>query len=212
MDAPARLPIVAVIPVRDLEGAKTRLGEVLDAEERQVLVESMLRRTLEAARSATSIDDAILISRDAAARAIAEHEGVTALAQTTRGLNAGIVEAQVAYSHLHRGPFALLVLPADLTRVTAEALDAVAAVAAPSPSVTLVTDRQGRGTNILLLSPAGIIDPAFGANSRATHAQLAHASGAEYREVTGTLLALDLDTPDDLLAAEAQLPELADAR
>jgi 2-phospho-L-lactate guanylyltransferase (CobY/MobA/RfbA family) len=50
--APARADlghIVAIIPVRGLERAKTRLGEVLDAEERRALVEGLLRRTIRAA-------------------------------------------------------------------------------------------------------------------------------------------------------------------
>jgi len=41
-----------VIPVRALEGAKSRLGDVLDAEERRDLVARLLERTVGAARDA----------------------------------------------------------------------------------------------------------------------------------------------------------------
>ena len=53
---------VAVIPVRSLEGAKSRLGEVLDPEERRALVERLLRRTLAATTGAASIDETIVVS------------------------------------------------------------------------------------------------------------------------------------------------------
>ena len=49
-DAPSPGPrIVAVIPVGALEGAKSRLGGTLDAEERRELAIEMLDRTLRAA-------------------------------------------------------------------------------------------------------------------------------------------------------------------
>ena len=42
--------LVAIVPVRGLEGAKSRLGATLDAEERQALVLDLLDRTIRAAR------------------------------------------------------------------------------------------------------------------------------------------------------------------
>jgi 2-phospho-L-lactate guanylyltransferase (CobY/MobA/RfbA family) len=68
--------------------------------------------------------------------------------------------------------------------------------------VALVTDRAGSGTNVLLLAPPDAISFCFGEGSRAAHASAARAAGAIYLEITSPL-DLDLDTPDDLLAAEA---------
>ena len=68
--------------------------------------------------------------------------------------------------------------------------------------VALVTDRAGSGTNVLLVAPPDAIDFHFGVDSRAVHAAAAHAAGAAYLEIAGPL-DLDLDTPEDLLAAEA---------
>ena len=75
--------------------------------------------------------------------------------------------------------------------------------AAGTPSVVLAPDRHGRGTNALLLDPPDVIDPAFGGDSRAGHAWLASSADAAFVEVPG-VLALDVDTPDDLLLAEAE--------
>jgi len=112
----------------------------------------------------------------------------------------------------------VLVVPGDLPAVTAEELARIVAaarthLASPgaagtaggSPAralVALVTDRAGSGTNVLLVAPPDAIAFRFGVGSRAAHAAAAHAAGAVYLEITGPL-DLDLDTPDDLLLAEA---------
>ena len=59
----------------------------------------------------------------------------------------------------------------------------------------------------MLISPPDAIEPAFGESSRASHEARAAASGALYEEVDGPL-SLDLDTPADLLAAEAAIGSL----
>ena len=77
--------------------------------------------------------------------------------------------------------------------------------------VVLVTDRHGTGTNALGLRPPSVIGFAFGAGSREAHRAAAAAAGATYLEVGGPL-AIDLDTPDDLLFIESAVPEAIGVR
>jgi 2-phospho-L-lactate guanylyltransferase len=70
--------------------------------------------------------------------------------------------------------------------------------------VAIVPDRHGRGTNALLIAPPAAIDVCFGGDSALAHQAAARAIGATL-VVLGGPLALDLDTPDDLLLAEASL-------
>ena len=72
------------------------------------------------------------------------------------------------------------------------------------PVVVVVPDRHGDGTNALLVSPPDAIPFRFGAGSRAIHLAAGTEAGASVAEVGGEL-ALDVDTPDDLLLAEAAL-------
>ncbi len=132
--------------------------------------------------------------------AIAASAGARPVLQQSRGLNPALQEA--------RDPIAadrLLIIPADLPAVTATVLGQVLATGdrAGRPSVVLAPDRHGRGTNALLLDPPDVIDPAFGGDSRAGHAWLASSADAAFDEVPD-VLALDVDTPDDLLLAEAE--------
>jgi 2-phospho-L-lactate guanylyltransferase (CobY/MobA/RfbA family) len=53
------------------------------------------------------------------------------------------------------------------------------------------------------LAPPDVIPFAFGIGSRRRHARLAAEAGASFREIPDGPLSLDLDTPDDLLLAEA---------
>lgn len=201
-----------VVPVRALEGAKSRLGAVLDAEERRELVELLLRQTIEAVRGAAGVDIVAVVSPDPDALAAGVEAGAEAIAQRSSGLNPGLVEAREA---LAGRAGRLLILPGDVPGMTAadvEALLAAADAAARTgrPVVALAPDRHGRGTNALLLDPPGVIEPAFGGDSRDAHAGLAAAAGAAYIELPG-LLELDVDTPDDLLLAEAVRPEALNA-
>jgi 2-phospho-L-lactate guanylyltransferase len=84
-------------------------------------------------------------------------------------------------------------------------VDALVARRAPSPSVLVVPDRHGTGTNALLITPPGAFEPSFGEGSHERHLQLAGDAGLAAETVLVPSLGLDLDTPEDLAAIEASL-------
>lgn len=207
-DLPRPGPVIAIVPVGTLEGAKSRLGAVLDAEERHDLAASLVRRTIAAAVATPAIGEVLVITPDDEVRAIALGLGARPIRQRTSGLNDGLREARA--EAIAAGARAILILPIDLPRITP---DVVGAVLAPlgqarRPLVVIVADRHGRGTNALLLAPPDAIDFCFGGDSRAAHAAAAIDAGALLVELAGPLR-LDLDTPDDLVLAETVDPELA---
>jgi 2-phospho-L-lactate guanylyltransferase len=194
----------ALVPLRGLETAKTRLGGQLDAEERLDLVVAMASRTLAATRDASRVTGTVLVTADPAAAELAAAFGAESLVQRIAGLNAAIREARARA--LDRGATAVIVLPIDLAAVSAAAIDEIVSAAGGHPStanglVVVVPDRHGSGTNLLLTAPPEVIDPAFGLDSRAMHAALAADAGAAYLELGGPLT-FDVDTAEDLLATE----------
>jgi 2-phospho-L-lactate guanylyltransferase len=78
---------------------------------------------------------------------------------------------------------------------------------ADPPSVLIVPDRHGTGTNALLLTPPDAIDPSFGPGSRDRHEADAASAGIGHVVVELPTLALDVDTPEDLEHLKATLAE-----
>jgi 2-phospho-L-lactate/phosphoenolpyruvate guanylyltransferase len=196
--------LVAIVPVRTLEGAKSRLGGSLDAEERQDLVRLLLARTIRAAGRVPEIDTILVVSPDPAVLELAVRDGATAVQQRGEGLNEGLDQA-VARA-IADGATAVLVLAGDLPSISADSIGEILATAGAAASstraiVVVVPDRHGRGTNALLLSPPNAIGFAFGLDSRSAHEAAARAADAFSLEVDGPL-ALDLDLPEDLTLAE----------
>jgi 2-phospho-L-lactate guanylyltransferase len=199
--------IAAIIPVGALEGAKTRLGGALDAEERQDLAEQLLARTVTATLATERIADVLVVSPDREVLRRAADLGARTLRQRSRGLNAGLAEARGDV--VAGGADTVLVLPIDLAFVTVGAL-AIVLDALPSSNVgrgvVLVTDRHGNGTNVLLLHPPHVIDFEFGPGSRSAHREAATAADAAFVEVGGQLV-FDIDTPADLVLVESMIAE-----
>jgi 2-phospho-L-lactate guanylyltransferase len=214
---PKRRPsVIAVVPIGTLEGAKSRLGETLDAEERRDLVTRLVRRTIEAAMSTPGIDETIVVTPDDEVRRLALELGARPIRQQGQGLNQGLREGRSEVEAA--GADALLVLPIDLPLVSRDTLSSLLSELddPQRPLAVLVADRHGRGTNALLLAPPNAIEFCFGGDSRAAHLDCARSRGVRIVEADGPLT-LDLDTPADLLAFEAIAPEVvvgetADAR
>ena len=197
-------PVVAIIPIGSLVGAKSRLGAVLDAEERLELTLRLARTTIGAAVASDGIDETLVVTPDDEVRRLAETLGARPLRQRDGGLNRGVDAGRA--EALAAGAAAVLILPIDLPEVSTAAIDADPRDAFGEPRrplVAIVADRHGRGTNALLLAPPDAIDTCFGGDSRAAHVRAAVEAGATLVELDGPL-ALDLDTPDDLLLAEAE--------
>jgi 2-phospho-L-lactate guanylyltransferase len=209
---PDRDTVFAIIPVGTLEGAKSRLGAVLDAEERIELTLRFARSTIAAAVASRRIQETLVVTPDDTVRRLAEELGARPLRQRDAGLNRGIDAGRS--EAIAAGASAVLILPIDLPDVSTAAIDAILATLDDRgrPLVAIVPDRHGRGTNALLLAPPDAIDTCFGGDSRAAHVLAAREAGAELVILEGPL-ALDVDTPEDLLLAEASLRrESADVR
>jgi 2-phospho-L-lactate guanylyltransferase len=96
------------------------------------------------------------------------------------------------------GASRLLILPSDLPLISSEDVDALVAASERS-AVVITPDRASEGTNALLLSPPLALIPSFGEASFDRHQQLAERASLEVAVVKRWGLALDLDTPADVL-------------
>jgi 2-phospho-L-lactate guanylyltransferase len=206
-----------VVPMRGFAAGKSRLAGMLDPRERHALNTMLLERTLAAVSACEgSLARCIVATADDAVLEFARASGAVALQDAPgAGLNASL-EAARTFAVL-RGAWSLLVLAADLPDVTGEALRALR-VAVPERGFALIADKHATGTNGLLLPADCPLEFSFGEASLARHLATIRALGAEPVMWTGEpALALDLDTPADLVAwqraqASAGLPRSLHAK
>ena len=188
----------AIVPVKRFADAKRRLAGGIDDERREALVAAMLKDTLAAIVGARSIERTVVVSGDPHAQEIAAEAGVEVLpdpadeGHVTAAL-AGIARAEVDDAEC------VVLLPGDCPLLDPKELDRLL-TGVPSSYVAIVPDRHGTGTNALVLSPPNAIEPAFGEGSCARHVAAAREAGVPHAVEELPSLALDLDTPADVVA------------
>lgn len=187
--------ICAIVPVKTLATAKTRLSHFLSPTERRALVLAMLDDVLAALLAAQCVDRVGVISADALVLAQASARGVDALVDQSADLNAALTQAARHYAGA--GATAALLLHADLPLVTPVEIEQMIACGLRAPGALLAPSRDG-GTNALLAGPPLALPFHFGANSLAQHIAAAREQGVEVRQFRRPGLELDIDRPDDL--------------
>ncbi len=196
--------IWCVIPIKDLENAKTRLAPALAPEERRGFFQAMAADVLAAAAAAKGLAGVLVLTNDPAATALARSFGARIEGEPA---NVGQSEAVARAAAVLKaeGADGVLTLPADAPLASAAEIESALARHPPKrPAMTIVPDHARRGSNCLILTPGDLIPLHFGHVSFQPH--LAEAERAGVRpNVLDDLpgIALDVDTPDDLCQAIA---------
>ena len=187
----------AIIPVKPLRRGKSRLAGTLSEDEREQLNKSLLEHTLDTLTNLKEIEQVLVVSRDPHALTIARNHGARTVREDGQPhLNTALQRATVvARVYATRG---VLVLPADLPLLNREDVLTLLDKASQPPVVVIAPDRHRKGTNALLMSPAGLIEYDFGDDSFERHCARARRAGARLEVVELPSLGLDLDLPEDL--------------
>jgi 2-phospho-L-lactate guanylyltransferase len=187
----------AIVPVKPLRRGKSRLSGTLSEDERTELNRMLLEHTLTTLSELKEVEQVLVVSRDPHALKIAHNHGARTVREDGQPhLNTALTRASViAQVYATRG---VLVLPADLPLISREDILALIDKAVTPPVVVIAPDRRGKGTNALLMSPAGLIEFDFGEGSFARHCERARKVGARLEIVELPTLSLDLDLPEDL--------------
>jgi 2-phospho-L-lactate guanylyltransferase len=170
---------------------------MLSEDERTELNRTLLQHTLMTLSELKELEHVLVVSRDPQALTIARNYGARTVHEDGHSeLNTALKRATViARVYATRG---VLVLPADLPLITSQDIHALIERAIDPPVVVIAPDRHEKGTNALLISPAGLIEYDFGENSFQRHCELVKKAGARLEIVNLPSLGLDLDVPEDL--------------
>lgn len=185
----------AIVPVKALERAKSRLASTLAPMERQELVLELLGRVL-ATLARSDVERVWVISPDPLVHTLAAERGATPLMDGAGDLNGALEQARAEVRRSGAG--ALLVIPADVPLLAPTDVAALKALLVSGADVALAPDRAGQGTNALALRASVTLPFAFGENSAERHLRLAAARGLVARTYHSPALALDVDDPASL--------------
>ncbi|MCC6261881.1 MAG: 2-phospho-L-lactate guanylyltransferase [Anaerolineales bacterium] len=191
------MSIWAIVPVKPLKRGKSRLAGALSETERAQLNQELLEKTLGTLAQIKELEKILVVSRDPHALTIARNYGAKTVQEDGQpNLNTALTRATVvAQIHNTQG---ILVLPADLPLLTKEDVQTLLDRTGKPPVVVIAPDRHHKGTNALLIFPAGLIEYDFGEDSFQRHCERAKQAGVNLEIVELPSLALDLDLPEDL--------------
>jgi 2-phospho-L-lactate guanylyltransferase len=188
----------AVLPVKRFAAAKQRLAPGMGATHRAELAAAMLEDVLEAIGEARSIERTIVVTSEPLAIEIAGASGAELVADPDEGGHSGAALTGIARAR-QLGADTVVLLPIDCPLLAPRELERLL-TGMPEHYVAIVPDRHGTGTNALALSPPDAIEPSFGEDSCARHVAAARQADVPYNVEELPSLALDLDTPADIVA------------
>jgi 2-phospho-L-lactate/phosphoenolpyruvate guanylyltransferase len=204
--------VAAVVPIKTLSDAKSRLAPVLDGHERRQLAMWLLSRVTRAIEESRATRWLAVVSPDAEALRWAHTQGFAAVRQRSGDLNAG-VELGRQWA-CERGADALLVVLGDLPLVSPDDVRQIIALGSGTAeqyrrsglpgAVVLGPDRGHTGTNALLVAPPIGLPFAFGSRSRERHEARARLRGMAVATFDAPGIAWDVDLPADLFELRAR--------
>ena len=224
MPIDSRTTVHALVPLKQLAGAKTRLSGLLDSEQRRTLALAMARDVVGVLAAHPAISTITLVSDEPDARELTATAPVrlwseqallaaTELAPVTSGplpsLN-GVLAAACERLRCEDANAAalVLVLHADLPLLAGADIDAALACAEARSGLVVGPDAAGSGSNLLLFPASAPPRFAFGPDSSMLHLAWAEEQGLPGRSLQRPGIARDIDTPTDLLQLHQQAATL----
>lgn len=216
------MKIHAVVPVKALKRAKSRLATVLSTVERHDLVLDMLSRVLGVlngsrvlshhpagvpgingeARCARSPDEIWVISDDTEVLDLATGHGALTMPDGTGSLNGALDKARGLLSVARVD--GMLIIPADIPLINQSDVAALSRALKRGADVVISPDAAGVGTNALGMRLPCILPLTFGERSLGRHLAGAANLGLRATLYRSPRIALDVDDPPSLARYRAQ--------
>ncbi|HEY7873689.1 MAG TPA: 2-phospho-L-lactate guanylyltransferase [Actinomycetota bacterium] len=184
----------ALIPVKELTRAKSRLAGDFDDAARLEIARALLDDALGLALSAPFFTWWV-VTADAEVAGAAGARGLRTTADPGGGLNTAL-DAGIAAAAAE-GATSVTIVPCDVPLAFRGDLEDLRDTGATS-DVVLVPSGDDGGTNALYLSPPGLVTPRFGEGSLKSHLAAAEERGVRCSILALPRLALDIDTVEDV--------------
>ena len=201
------MSISLVIPVKQLENAKQRLGGLLSLDQRRNLFQAMVEDVLEAATTCDRVDEVIVVTSDATVSNLAVKYSARVIPEPE---NPGLIAAvtHTAVQLRKEGVEVMAFLPGDVPLVTVEELEVVLdgfGQTGEDAEFMIVPASDLGGSNCVVCSPPDCMEFGFGEDSFRRHLRIARDRNIEAVVAKLPGIGLDVDTPEDLFELVAEL-------
>lgn len=188
---------LALIPVKSLAKAKSRLAPILNPLDRRDLVIAMLERVVGQCVACERISHVCVVTSDREIAAIAETSGAIAIGEPddaglNRAATAGLQSARTFEIDQ------ILILPADIPFLTQSELNQLLDDSNDHRRSVIAPCHKGKGTNALLIPAHAAFTPQFGEASFWRHFAQLSALNLKPRILRLPGIAADIDQSDDL--------------
>jgi 2-phospho-L-lactate/phosphoenolpyruvate guanylyltransferase len=197
----------AVVPVKELEGAKQRLSPALSPDERRLLATIMLEDVLEAASAVRELAGMLVVTVDPVATSLASRYGARIV---TEGAHEGHTGAVTAAARLlvREGRMGMMTMPGDIPRLSSAEIAATLAAHRVAPAFTIVPAHDDLGSNTIICSPPDAVPLRFGEDSFYPHLDAARVRGIDPLVVRQPGIGMDIDNPVDLVTFLKMSPQV----
>ena len=195
----------AILPVKEMAGAKQRLAPLLSPEERVGLMKVMLRDVLTALSAAPGLAGIAVVTLDPWAQALAQEHGARIITEGAREGHTGTVTSAAAVLQAE-GVASILTLPGDIPAAKPMEIEALIAAASAAPAFIIAPAHDEQGSNAILMSPPNAVRLRFGEDSYFPHLAAARAAGIAPQILHLPGIAMDIDHPPDI-ARFGRIPE-----
>ena len=196
----------ALLPLKDLVEAKSRLSGLLNPAQRRALTQAMVEDVLSVLAEHPNISTVTLVSDDPSANMLAAKYGIRHWLESSLGCSGlNPVIAQSCERLFQESDQPVIVLHGDLPCLQGADISAVLQGLAQCDGLVLACDRHERGTNLLAFGPQNRIEFAFGVDSCMRHSAAAKKRGIPVQLLHRQGIALDIDEPQDLQLLMRQL-------
>jgi 2-phospho-L-lactate guanylyltransferase len=190
--------IAAVIPVKNLHSAKSRLSPFLTLQQRRNLALILLNATIKTVKSSRFISDIIVVSSDDTIKNFSFENSLKFIKDADNGVNNAVILAD-RYC-IENEIDANIVIPNDLPFLSFKSIDQICVISEKySKCIIICPSKRFDGTNILLRKPPGVIKTFYDNDSYANHLKEAKQLNIPIESLDHDNLRFDIDTKQDLI-------------
>jgi 2-phospho-L-lactate guanylyltransferase len=192
------MKIAAVIPMKSLHSAKSRLSNILTAQQRKNLVMYLLDATIKELKKSNFISEIIIVSNDKALKQYTCINNLKFIKDSDEGVNQAVILAD-KYC-IDNGINANIVIPQDLPFISAKEIDKICIISNKyHKCIIICPSKRFDGTNVLFRKPPDVIKTHYDNNSYMNHLKEAYKFKIPIESLDIVKLRFDLDTKEDLL-------------